>query len=174
MREGRPLGEKTRRISPVLFAVLAAVLALAGCGSPAAGPAPAPESGMNRQAQMVMPFDLTKTTHTFTDLPAGGVEHVVVNDPADGIDIAAVRGHLAEEAGKFSAGDYSDPARIHGADMPGLAALQAGAARVAVRYDPLPTGARITYGSADPALVGAVHTWFDRQRADHGMPGMGG
>ncbi len=166
---------RTRLVGAAGGLVAAAVVLLAGCGTTAPGPTaqPAPPD-MNQQAQMVMPFDLTKTTHTFTKTPVGGVEQVVANDPADGADIAGIRGHLADEASKFSAGDYSDPARIHGADMPGLAQLHAGAARVAVRYEALPAGAHITYSSADPALAGAVHAWFDRQTADHGMPGMGG
>lgn len=34
--------------------------------------------------------------------------------------------------------------------------------------------ARITYTSAEPPLVDALHAWFDRLASDHIMPGMGG
>ena len=71
------------------------------------------------------------------------------------------------------AGTDTDPAKIHGMDMPGLKELQAGAARVDVTYANVPGGAQITYLSTEPALVSAVHSWFDRQVADHKMPGMG-
>ncbi len=64
--------------------------------------------------------------------------------------------------------------KIHGTDMPGVAQLQAGAARVSVRAEPIPDGAHIVYTSADPSLVDALHAWFDRQISDHSMPGMGG
>ena len=59
-------------------------------------------------------------------------------------------------------------------DMPGLHELEAGAARVNVTYVDIPTGGQIAYASNEAALVDALHAWFDRQVADHGMPGMGG
>lgn len=129
---------------------------------------------MTARAEQVMPFDLTRTTHTFTKTDDGGVETVVVNDPTDGRNLALIRSHLAREAALFRTGDYSDPARIHGMDMPGLAELEAGATRVEVTYTDVPDGAQITYTSTEPTLVAAIHSWFERQVADHGMPGMGG
>jgi hypothetical protein len=57
--------------------------------------------------------------------------------------------------------------------MPGLQELQAGAGRVQVRYEQVPTGARIIFSSTDAVLVAAVHTWFDAQNSDHHMPRMG-
>jgi len=83
-----------------------------------------------------------------------------------------IRSHLEFEAAEFRKGNFSDPARIHGMDMPGLQELEAGASRVDVRYEAIPAGARITYASDDPGLVAALHAWFDRQTTDHGMPGM--
>lgn len=129
---------------------------------------------MTAQAGQVMPFDLARTTHTFTKTDTGGVEKVVVKDPSDTRNRALIRSHLAKEASLFRTGNYSDPAKIHGMDMPGLKELEAGAARVNVTYADLPDGAQITYASTEPALISALHSWFDRQVADHGMPGMGG
>ena len=131
-------------------------------------------SSMTARAGQVMPFDLNRTTHTFTKTDTGGVETVVVNDPADTANLALIRSHLAEEAALFRTGNYSDPAKIHGMDMPGLHELEAGAARVNVTYVDIPTGGQIAYASNEAALVDALHAWFDRQVADHGMPGMGG
>jgi len=89
-----------------------------------------PDAGRQTQVAanggQVMPFDLNRTTHTFTDLPDGGRETVTANDPGDAEQIALVRAHLQAEARKFTAGDFSDPANIHGCDMPGLAQLQEG------------------------------------------------
>ncbi|MEA2689152.1 MAG: hypothetical protein QOD51_1759, partial [Candidatus Eremiobacteraeota bacterium] len=65
-------------------------------------------------------------------------------------------------------GDFADPASIHGTDMPGLKALRAGSRRISVRYVDVPKGGRITYATADPALVRAIHAWFDAQASDHG------
>ena len=82
--------------------------------------------------------------------------------------------HGAKEAALFRIGNYSDPAKIHGMDMPGLKELEAGAARANVTYTDVSDGAQITYSSTEPALVTAIHSWFDRQLADRGTPGMGG
>jgi hypothetical protein len=129
---------------------------------------------MSDRASQVMPFDLAATTHTFTKSDTGGVETVTALDPSDHRNIDLIRGHLQYEAGQFHNGNYSDPAKIHGMEMPGLKELEAGASRVDVRYHDVPAGAEITYSSTEPALVDALHAWFDRQSNDHAMPGMGG
>jgi hypothetical protein len=116
----------------------------------------------------VMPFDLNRTTHTFTDLPDGGREIVTANDPTDTEQVTLIRAHLQLEALKFSAGDFADPAVIHGNEMPGLAQLKAGFTAIEFQYEALPNGASITYRSADPTLVAALHVWFAAQRSDHG------
>jgi hypothetical protein len=53
-------------------------------------------------------------------------------------------------------------------DMPGLATLSRRAAEVRVTYAPRPEGAELRYRSTDPALVAALHDWFDAQVMDHG------
>jgi hypothetical protein len=93
---------------------------------------------------------------------------VVVKDPSNKKQIALIRSHLREESEKFGKGDFSDPAKIHGEDMPGLAQLKAGAAKIDVRYSALPDGAQIRYTAKDPKLVTALHQWFSAQLSDHG------
>jgi len=116
----------------------------------------------------VMPFDLEATTHVYEKTANGGVQKVVADDPDDAENVAAIREHLREEADAFGRGEFSDPASIHGEDMPGLAELETGAERVEVRYEELPDGAQIALESEDPELVAAVHDWFDAQLSDHG------
>ncbi|MGI8911628.1 MAG: aspartate carbamoyltransferase [Rubrobacteraceae bacterium] len=116
----------------------------------------------------VMPFDLEATTHVYEKTENGGVQKVVADDPDDAGNVAAIREHLREEADAFGRGEFSDPASIHGRDMPGLAELEAGAGRVEVSYEDLPDGAQIVLESEDPELVAAVHEWFDAQISDHG------
>jgi hypothetical protein len=116
----------------------------------------------------VMPFDLEQTTHVFQKLDDGGLQKVVVKDPSNKKQIALIQAHLKEEAEKFRKGDFSDPAKIHGEDMPGLAQLKAGAAKVDIRYTGLPDGAQIRYTAKDPKLVAALHQWFAAQLSDHG------
>ena len=132
------------------------------------------KQAMADRAQQVMPFDLSRTMHTFTKTANGGLQRVVVNDPTDTRDLTLVRSHLRTEAEQFRNGNYTDPAKIHGMDMPGVSDLEAGAARVKVDYAEIPNGAQITYSSTEPGLISSLHDWFDRQASDHSMPGMGG
>jgi len=116
----------------------------------------------------VMPFDMSKTIHVFKMTESGGVEKVLVRDPADTEQIALIRQHLLHEADRFRHGDYSDPARLHGADMPGLKDLENGAAHIKISYSKLPAGARITFKTGDLHLLTAVHRWFGAQLSEHG------
>jgi len=116
----------------------------------------------------VMPFDLEQTTHVFEKMDDGGLQKVVTKDPSNKKQVALIQSHLKEESEKFRKGVFSDPAKIHGEDMPGLAELKAGAAKIDVRYTALPDGAEIRYTAKDPKLVAALHQWFAAQLSDHG------
>ncbi len=135
---------------------------------------PATDTAMATRAQRVMPFDLNRTTHTFTQTTDGGVERVVVNKPSDTHDRDLIRSHLQTEANNFRHGNYSDPAKIHGMDMPGVNELQHGATHINVVFAEIPGGAQITYTAAQAPLISALHAWFDRQASDHSITGMGG
>ena len=155
----------------VVVASLAVLGTLAVTGAFGSGRATPQEVRQERVAEKgseVMPFDLEATTHVYEKTGNGGVQKVVADGPGDAGNVAAIREHLREEAGAFSRGEFSDPASIHGEDMPGLAELEAGAERVEVSYEELPEGARVVLESDDPELVGAVHEWFDAQLSDHG------
>ena len=157
---------RSNRRWPALATAFAVVLGAASCS--------AADSLAQQQAEVadrgadVMPFDLEATTHVFTKAADGGVQVVAVGDPTDHVQIGLVREHLIEERAKFSRGDFDDPAQIHGHDMDGVAELTAGYAEVAVTYAETPGGAQLTYTADDPQLVGAIHSWFDRQLTDHG------
>lgn len=79
-----------------------------------------------------------------------------------------IRQHLSLEAEKFSRGEFDDPAKIHGMDMPGVQELSQGHQRIMVTYTETPTGAELRYTTPDPSLRRAIHDWFDRQVMDHG------
>lgn len=144
-----------------------AVIALAGCASDA-------QSLEERQQEVaaagetVMPFDLEATTHIFTDTETGGTQDVIADDPFDQTNIDLIRRHLEEEAAQFTVGDFSDPEAIHGAAMPGLATLKERFGDITVELTETDTGATITYQTADPDVVQAIHDWFAAQSSDHG------
>lgn len=132
------------------------------------------DADVNRQQEvaeagaMVMPFDLEKTTHVFEVTKDGGLQQVVAKNAEDAKQIELIRSHLSEESVRFASGDFSDPARIHGEEMPGVATLSAGADLVSIDYSELPDGAQIVYASDDADLVKAIHLWFEAQLTDHG------
>ena len=123
---------------------------------------------VHRAGAHAMPFDLSQTLHVFKMTETGGELRVIARDPAAAEQVALIQEHLQHEARRFQQGDYGDPASLHGADMPGLKELEAGAAHVRVSYAALPNGARITFATRDLHLLTAIHRWFGAQLSDHG------
>jgi hypothetical protein len=126
------------------------------------------QEAVAERGRTVMPFDLEATTHRFTPAETGGVQNVVADQPDDARQVSLIRTHLQEEAKAFGRGDFGDPAQIHGDGMPGLAELEDGYERIEVRYRERPDGATLTYTTAEPALIDALHDWFEAQLSDHG------
>ncbi len=123
----------------------------------------------------VMPFDMNATTHVFTKTPTGGIQRVILKTPGDAGQTALIRHHLRDIANKFAHGDFGASADVHGADMPGLAALKSAIpGDLQVRYRDVQSGAEIRYSSRNPKVVVALHEWFDAQLADHGTDAMAG
>jgi hypothetical protein len=152
-RHGRPTAE-----------LIAAVMLLSG----AALSAETPQAHVHDMAHSVMPFDMSRTIHVFRMTESGGVQSVTTKDPTDSDQIALIRQHLKHEADRFQHGDYANPATLHGADMPGLREVQAGAARIRVSYAVLPSGAQLTFETTDLHLLTAIHRWFGAQLSEHG------
>ncbi|MER7590835.1 hypothetical protein ABTW72_25185 [Micromonospora sp. NPDC127501] len=157
----------------LLLAAVAVAALNGGCAGNSAPSTPTTTTS-DRQADVaergasVMPFDLERTTHRFTRTDTGGVQTVVADDPRDSSQITLVQQHLSAEVERFRRGDFSDPARIHGTEMPGLATLRAHGGRITIRYEAIPDGARATYTTDDAGLRDALHHWFDAQVSDHG------
>jgi len=155
---------------PIIALLAFAVLAAGGAVAAFAwgGEERSREAAIAERGAKVMPFSLDATTHVFDATATGGTQRVVADDPRDRGEIRLIREHLRDEATAFQRGDFADPASIHGEDMPGLEALQAGFERIEVSYRDLPDGAEIAYRTDDRALAGALADWFEAQLRDHG------
>ena len=129
---------------------------------------------VHHMSQEVMPFDLSISFHVFRMTESGGVQRVVLRDPQGGRadQVSLIRQHLQHEAKEFQRGNFSDPATLHGAAMPGLKELQAGSSKIKVTYSELPTGAQITFESSDVHALTAIHRWFGAQLSEHGTDAM--
>lgn len=147
-----------------VFQVAAALLLLAGSSSFAQ----TQQEHVHHMSHSVMPFDMSSTVHIFKMTESGGEQRVIARGSADTDQVAMIRQHLKHEAVRFQHGDYSDPATLHGATMPGLRELQAGADHIDVSYTELPTGAAITFHTTDLQLLTAIHRWFGAQLSEHG------
>ena len=123
----------------------------------------------------VMPFSLNATTHVFTKTADGGIQRVVAKSAGDAAQVKLVRAHLRDIQAQFVKGNFSGPTHIHGAEMPGLAELEAATpGQIAIDYRDVSGGAELSYRTTDARLVLALHRWFDAQLSDHGPDAMAG
>lgn len=123
----------------------------------------------------VMPFSLNATTHVFTKTADGGLQRVVAKSAGDAAQVKLVRAHLRDIQAQFVKGNFSGPTHVHGAEMPGLAELEAATpGQIAIDYRDVSGGAELSYRTTDARLVLALHRWFDAQLSDHGPDAMAG
>jgi hypothetical protein len=123
----------------------------------------------------VMPFSLAATRHVFTKTAQGGVQRVEARTATDVEQVRLIQGHLKEMQRQFLSGDFSGPAHLHGDEMPGLSELKAAAkGQLGIEFRADPAGAELVFRATDPALVQAIHRWFDAQLSDHGADAMAG
>ena len=149
--------------------VYASILALGCARFVAASDAPTDrQAEVRERGDSVMPFSVGDTLHAFEKTDQGGVQTVTAR--AGHTDqIPMIRRHLDQIAESFSTRDFSQPARIHGAQMSGLADLRrANPSELGVAYRDIDGGAQITYTTKVPRIRRAIHRWFDAQLADHG------
>ena len=163
VNEDRSMTQGSHRI--LASAVLAALLPLLNCAT-AVGQTK--QEHVHQMAPGVMPFDVAKTVHIFKMTESGGVERVIAKDPGAAAQIALIQQHLRHEAASFQRGDYSDPAMLHGAAMPGIKELRKGASHIKVSLTLLPAGAEIIFETTDLHLLTALHRWFGAQLSEHG------
>jgi|SRR5215469_11174821 len=147
---------------------LVAFVVLGFMASVQADPTPR-QQAVAQKGAMAMPFNVHNSTHVFQKNTTGGIQQVLAKDPKDKDLISDIRDHLLMEAERFSQGDYSDPMKIHGKDMPGVQYLRkVKPGQIAITYRELPAGAAVDYVGRDTITVDAIHKWFDAQLSDYG------
>ena len=158
----------------VLTALTLMLLILAGLTQASENTSKARQEEVTKRGAHVMSFSLERTVHIFAKTKSGGIQQVIIKDKADSHQITLIRKHLSNIAKEFAQGNFSDPAKIHGKDMPGLAELEkARPDQLRIVYKKLAKGAQIEYSSDNSGLIDAIHRWFDAQLADHAgaLPG---
>jgi hypothetical protein len=149
--------------------LIAALVMLGACAAPTnSADQTARQAEVAEKGKEVMPFDLEKTTHRFLPTDHGLRQEVVADNTDDANQVTLIREHLTSETRRFRSGDFTDPARIHGTEMPGLAELSASATAITITYTDLDAGAALDFHTTDPTLVQALHTWGEAQVSDHG------
>lgn len=93
------------------------------------------QAEVSKRGEDVIPFSLPATTHIVTRSAEGGVQKVVARRATDTAQLKLVRQHLLDIREQFLKGDFSGPAHIHGAEMPGLAEFKAAQpGKIAIAY----------------------------------------
>jgi hypothetical protein len=152
---------------PIAFVTGLAVLTLAYAVTSLQAQ-PTTQEHVHQMSHNVMPFDISKALHVFRMTEVGGVMRVISRAQGSSDQVALIQRHLRHEGERFQEGDYSDPARLHGASMPGLKELQEGASKIKVSYKSLPDGAELTFETKNIHLLTAIHRWFGAQLSEHG------
>jgi len=123
---------------------------------------------IHERGSLVMPFDLSQTTHYFSSTVDGGYMQVKAKNPNDQKQIELIRSHLKQEQENFSKADFSDPKTLHGENMPGLAVLSQSKGKYTTEYLDLEDGTQLTFKTNDSEVMDAIHMWFMAQMTDHG------
>lgn len=124
-------------------------------------------AAVNERGDKEMGFSHLKTSHHFRLSEDGGAIEVVTNDAQDTEGLAQIRGHLAEIAKLFTAGDFTLPQRIHAQTPPGVPELKQLKAQITYRYEDTESGGRVRITTSSQQARDAVHNFLRFQISDH-------
>lgn len=122
---------------------------------------------MAKRGAVAMGFDQFKTTHHFRTLPDGGAIEVTVNDPADTVDLEAIRHHLRLIAGQFAQGDFSAARMTHDEMPDGADTMIKRREKLRYDYQELPNGAMVRIATKDRKALQAVREFLGYQIREH-------
>lgn len=154
--------------SALAVAVMAGWVAVpAGAQQGTSGDHDAHHHDMLVRGAEAMGFDQERTVHHFLLTEEGGAIDVGVTDPADEVNLQAVRQHLQEIAVLFKAGDFSKPVLTHAQQVPGSEEMARLKDRIGYAYEQTPAGGRVRIVTHDATALEAVHAFLRFQIEDH-------
>lgn len=163
---------RARRVAPLALVAVAACVAPARGAAAQARPAGDPAfAAVQARGAAVMGVDQAASHHVFETLPDGGRIVLRRDDPTDAAAVATIRAHLRAVAAAFARGDFTDPRRVHGREVPGSAEMAARRTAIAYEVADVAGGGAVRIRTTDPAAVAAVHAFLAFQRDDHRAPG---
>jgi hypothetical protein len=122
---------------------------------------------VEKHGDEAMGFPHDKTTHHFRLSADGGAIEVVVNDPKDIANLAAVRTHLTHITSMFSNGNFSIPMFVHSEVPPGVTEMKDRKAEISYTFEELATGGRVRLVTKNRDVLNAVHDFLRFQIEDH-------
>lgn len=122
---------------------------------------------MNARGKQAMGFDQEAVAHHFFLHDNGGTIQVTVKDPRDSANLAAIRDHLPHIATMFAAGDFTTPAFVHAADVPGVDGMTRLRTEIAYAYEDIPNGGRVRITTRNTRALAALHDFLRYQITDH-------
>lgn len=125
---------------------------------------------LQARGEVTMGVDQYTSTHLFDDLPDGARIELQRNED-DPAGVAQIREHLQHIARAFAAGDFSDPAAVHGHEMPGTEVMAEKKELITYSYAPLPRGGEVRITTSDPDALRAIHRFTAAQRGEHRAAG---
>ena len=122
---------------------------------------------LQERGKRVMGVDQYTSSHVFQSLPDGGrIE--LQRDVDDSLGIRVIRAHMRDVAARFTAGDFSLSADVHGTHaIPGTATMRSSSAMIRYLYRELPRGGEVRLTSSDAAAIKVIHEVLAFQRSDH-------
>ena len=122
---------------------------------------------MDARGTKAMGFDQSRARHHFVLTEGGGRIEIDARDKNDTETRTQIAKHLESINQQFRAGDFAIPHETHGEVPPGVAAMTELRADINYKFEPTPTGGRVTITARSVEAIEAVHMFLRYQIAEH-------
>ncbi len=123
-------------------------------------------AALQDRGRLFMGVDQYASEHRFDSLPDGG--RIELQTAAtDSAGVATIRRHLQEIAAAFRAGDFTTPAGVHAAEVPGTRVMAERRDHLTWTFARLPAGGEVRAVTRDARALAALHEFLAFQRLEH-------